>query len=213
MEIKELQEILLARADGLRSYIDRKIPARHRSLLSADDVLQEVWIAAHQAAPVDVRDKDRWLTALANSKLIDALRALRALKRGGGKAAIRDAPSPSSSVDGLLARICGDLPTPSRELSIQEARNAAQVAIAGLKAETRDAVAMRYAQGLSHDVIAERMGKSKPAVNSLLFRGLRELRERMGDAARFFSGSRVLNARASRDGGALREGDENETRP
>jgi len=42
-------------------------------------------------------------------------------------------------------------------------------------------------EGQSCKAIADALGRSEPAVSSLLFRGLRQLRERLGDLTQFFS--------------------------
>lgn len=191
MTPQELQKLLLRRAEPLHRYVESKIPRRHRSVVCAEDVLQEVWITAYQTISAEIRDVDRWLTTVANSKVVDALRTVEALKRGGGLAAIRERPSRISSFDNLFARVHGHVETPSRDMSAQEARHAVQVALASLRPDTRRAIQLRYIEGLSHQAIAQVMEKSKSAVNSLLFRGLRELQERIGHAARFFSDVRL----------------------
>ncbi|MGD8452555.1 MAG: RNA polymerase sigma factor [Phycisphaerae bacterium] len=190
MTPQELQAALLRRAESLHYYIESRIPKRYRSIVSPEDVLQEVWITAYQTFSGDIRDVDRWLTTVANSKVIDALRTVLAVKRGGGRAEISERPGRTSSSDSLFARVHGDALTPSRDVSTQEARHAVQVALASLPHDARRAVQLRYIEGLSHQAIAKLMRRSKPAVNSLLFRGLRELRGRIGQATLFFSDAR-----------------------
>ena len=41
-----LEFLLLERAEQMRAYISSRIPARLLSSISADDILQEVWLAA-----------------------------------------------------------------------------------------------------------------------------------------------------------------------
>jgi RNA polymerase sigma-70 factor (ECF subfamily) len=185
----DLQRVLLEHAHALHAYVQRRIPRRHQDLVSVDDVLQEVWIAASQRMPADVRDAGGWLTAVANSKLVDALRTVEAVKRGGGRP-VAPAQVPSASLDGLVARLCARGRTPSRELSSREARGAVQAALAELPPEHREVITLRYLEGLGHDEIARVMQRSRAAVNSLLFRALRELQQKMGPATRFFSDAR-----------------------
>ena len=182
----EVQKILAVRAESIRCYLDRKIPARVRSTLSAEDVLQEVWLAAFQSLTPEVRDPDRWLMTLANSKLVDALRAGRRLKRGGHETII-SAAQQRSSYDDLLTRLDSRQRTPSREVSAQEARHAVQIAMSALPEDRRQAVQLRHIEGRSRKEVAEIMNKTEAAVNSLLFRGLNELRGRVGDIARLLS--------------------------
>jgi RNA polymerase sigma factor (sigma-70 family) len=180
-----VQEVLLSQAESLYRYVQTRIPRRYQQTISAEDVLQDVWIAVSEHGLSGVRDHGRWLTTLANSKLVDAIRRAGARKRGGGAHPQEQAIRQRSSLDGLFARAA--TPTPSREYSAHEARHAVQVALAGLAQDQRDAVRMRYIDGLPHEEIARAMQKSRGAVNSLLFRGLRELRNRIGQAAKYFS--------------------------
>ena len=62
-----------------------------------------------------------------------------------------------------------------------------QIALSRLPNDRRTAIRMRYLEGRSRPEIARTMDKSEAAVNSLLFHGLRDLRRRLGDTARFFS--------------------------
>ncbi len=188
LDNNEIQQLLLARAETLRRYIQNKIPQRFQSSLSAEDVLQEVWIAAFRAAPADIRNIDGWLTTLANSKLIDALRAVRTLKRGGGQRFDRDTAGKHTSFENLFQRVHAPEKTPSRELSAQEVRHAVRVALGRLPDDRRQAIQLRHIEGLSRKEIACAMKKTEAAINGLLFRGLNELRECLGDAAKSLSG-------------------------
>jgi RNA polymerase sigma factor (sigma-70 family) len=62
--------------------------------------------------------------------------------------------------------------------------------LAELPPEHREVITLRYLEGLGHDEIARVMQRSRAAVNSLLFRALRELQQKMGPATRFFSDAR-----------------------
>lgn len=194
LDTNDMASVLVARAEPLRRLVESKIPRRFRGVLCAEDVLQEVWIAAFQAEPGEIRDLDRWLTTLAHSKLVDALRMVRALKRGGGQRPVVDAAWRRSSFEDLFSRLCTSQKTPSRELSAQEARHAVQMALSMLPEDRRQAVRLRHIEGHSRKEIAGIMHTTEGAVNSLLYRGLNELRARMGDAARYFSSARTPRA-------------------
>ncbi len=191
VDTHDITSVLLARAESLRHLVESKIPGRFRGILCAEDVLQEVWIAAFQTRPGEIRDVDRWLTTVTHSKLVDALRMVRALKRGGGQRPLVSAAQRRSSFEDLFSRVCASQKTPSREISAQEARHAVQVALSMLPEDRRQAVHLRHIEGHSRKEIAGIMQTTEGAVNSLLYRGLNELRVRMGDAARYFSGART----------------------
>ena len=189
----ELQKLLVKQADALQRHVQSKIPRRFQSVICAEDVLQETWIAACQADLDEIRDLRPWLTSVANSKLLDAIRAAQARKRGGHLRQVQAPAARVSSYDGLVARVYVHTKTPSRELSQKEARQAVQVALAGLDHAQRRAIHLHYIEGLSLQDIAGRTRKSKAAVNGLVFRGLRAMKERVGDVARLRSDVRAAN--------------------
>ena len=186
-----LQRLLLSRANRARGYIESKIPAKLRSLLSADDILQDIWIAAFRANSAfrgnEGEDFDRWLMTITNRKLVDALRIALAIKRGGKTPIVGEAQVRRSSIVDLLARIASPQATPSRVTSAKEAVDAIGVALACLSNDRGSAVRMRHLEGLSVSEIATRMQRTIPAVHSLLYNGLRDLRSRLGSAEKFFS--------------------------
>lgn len=189
-----LHEALLVRINALHNYVASKTPPRLRHIISPDDILQEVWVAAYRTISTFVPDApdalDRWLTTIANSKLVDALRAARRLKRGGSQRLVRDAGGPLTSFSNLFARLRSPQQTPSSEFHAVETAHAVLISLNRLNDTRRRAIEMRFIEGLSHKEIAAKMGKSGAAVNSLLFHGLRQLRGMLGDAARYFSDAR-----------------------
>jgi RNA polymerase sigma factor (sigma-70 family) len=186
-----LHEALLARINSLRNYVASKTPPRLRHIISPDDILQEVWIAAYRTISTfeanGPNPLDRWLTTIANSKLVDALRAARRLKRGGNRRLVRNAEAPLTSFSDLFAELRSPQQTPSSEFHAVEAAHAVLISLNRLNDSRRQAIEMRFIEGLSHKEIACKMGKSGAAVNSLLFHGLRQLRAMLGDAAKYFS--------------------------
>jgi RNA polymerase sigma factor (sigma-70 family) len=175
----------------LRRYVQRKVPSRLSSTISADDILQELWIAAYRTVsaftPVGPNAIDRWLTTIANSKIVDAVRTARRLKRGGDRRCMHTAQQRVSSFTDLFARIQSPQKTPSSEFGAAESVHAVSIALNCLREDRRRAVQMHYIQGHSLKQIARAMDKSEPAVNSLLYNGLLELRLFLGDAAKYFS--------------------------
>jgi len=188
---RNLHLVLLPRVGQLRRYVQRQIPNRLRALLSADDILQEVWIAAYRTVESFTPDGpdalDRWLTTIAKSKVVDAIRAARRRKRGGDRRQIRNVARRLTSFTELFARIRSPQKTPSSEYSTIEIEHAVSISLNRLREDRRRAVHMRYIEERSHKEIAAEMGKSEAAVNSLLYNGLREMRSFLGDADKYFS--------------------------
>lgn len=194
----ELEKRLLNRADALRRRLEMRIPARLQPEVSADDILQEVWVAAFRDISALIGQRpdafDRWLVRVAERKLLGAIRRTRALKRGGYKRALRDAIGRLSSLSTLWDRVASPGRTPSRTVAAKEAVDAVQIALSTLPEQDRRAIRLRYLEGRSLAETATAMAKSPAAVNSLLFRGRRRLRRCLGHAAKFFS-----DAKDSRD--------------
>jgi RNA polymerase sigma-70 factor (ECF subfamily) len=185
-----LQELLL-RVSRLRGYVRRKIPNRLSSTVSADDILQDVWIAAFRNvssfAPDGPDAVDRWLMTIANSRIIDAVRDARRSKRGGDRRRMRETQRRFSSLTDLFARIQSPTKTPSSEFGVAESRHAVSIALNLLRQDRRRAVYMHHIEQRSYKEIAQVMGKTEEAVNSLVYNGLLDLRLVLGDAAKYFS--------------------------
>ncbi len=186
---RKLLQILYELSEELRISIDREIQPRFRSAVSADDILQEIWIAAFRIDRASVHDWEGWITTAARSKLIGELRAARTLKRGGDLQRVNVIDSRVSSYVDLFSRVQANTRTPSREVSAKEACRAVNIALAALPENRRQAIYLCYIEGLSRRETAARMDKSEAAVNSLIHAGLGQLRELIGDAAAFLSGA------------------------
>jgi RNA polymerase sigma factor (sigma-70 family) len=187
----KLPALLNAEAPRLRRYVSRRIPCHLRSVLSPDDVLQNVWLAAFRELPnfrAVGRDAfQRWIMLITKRKLINAIRAANTLKRGGAHTIQGDAAAKASSFANLFERVPSRGRTPSSEAAVSQATTAVQIALAGLPEDRRQVVELRYMKGKGHDEIATIMGKTTRAVNSLLFRARQQMKESMGPAAAFLS--------------------------
>ena len=187
----QLQSLLLKHAGQLRAYVTSKVPTDLQSLVGADDVLQEVWTAAFRNIETFRAHGpgafERWLRTIAARKIIDHLKAARAVKRGGRVGLLPGEAARRSSMLSLFAKVASAQRTPSRDLSDQEAFNAMQVAISSLSDEQRRAVVLRHIEERPITEIAELMNKTEGAVRGLLFRSILVLRRRMGGASRYFS--------------------------
>jgi RNA polymerase sigma-70 factor (ECF subfamily) len=188
---RDLRHALIDRVEALRVYVEMKIPERLKFTIPADDILQEVWVAAHAGIadfqPDGPNALDRWLLTITNNRLIDAFRAARTIKRGGETRCVRDAHRRMHSFCTLFARLRSPGKTPSREVRQFEAARAIELSLACLPSERRRVIELRFVDGLSCREIADQLGKSERAVNSLLFHGLRQLRTLVGDADEFLS--------------------------
>lgn len=191
MTESELQICLMERADGLHAYVERRIPSRLRRVITSEDVLQEVWIAAFRTVSAFKAESpdavDRWLATIVRSKLISAVRHARRLRRGGELKVGSLALDHSGSYLTLFSRLTAVGRTPSSEEAARDVVRAVQIALSALPADYQQAITLRHIEGRTHGEVAAVMNRSTGAVNSLLHRGMLKLRERLRSPGRFFS--------------------------
>jgi RNA polymerase sigma-70 factor (ECF subfamily) len=185
---------LAPRVQRLRLYLSRHIPASLRRTLTADDLLQEVWAAAFRTVG-HFRSNgtdaiDRWLTTLARAKLVDAVRSARCLKRGGNWRYTRSLTPRLSSFGGVLFWLRSPQRTPSQTAHLADTAQRILIALEQLSDRQRRAVELRYLAGLSRQKIAQELDSTEKAVKALLERGLQQMREALGPAAKYFTDAR-----------------------
>jgi len=176
-----LSELLRAHATDLRTVIAPMIPARLRSVLSCEDVLQQTFLDAFLAAGRITPDTPdafgRWLRRVARNNLIEAIRALEADKRGGRARRITgDADDPCTTLVERLVS-AGTQTTPSRAASRRETAALLHDALAKLPPDYRDVVQGYDLDGRSMADVAAGLGRSPGAVHLLRVRAHRRLGE------------------------------------
>lgn len=186
----ELVDHLLQHAQWLRRHLESRIPHGAKASVSAEDLLQEVWISAlrvpRDSLPENTDDLRRWLGAIARNRLVDSLRQLNSLKRGrygvhargkhGLESSLLDPPNTASSPSR----------TPSSEMCTEVAQ-AVREALASLPDNSRRASELYYIEERSREEIAEHMDKSVSAIARILAEAREQLRRRLGPANEFFS--------------------------
>jgi RNA polymerase sigma factor (sigma-70 family) len=157
-----------------------------RASVELEDLVQEVYVRAiqHEAKLPPEEPKDlplrRFLAKLARSVVVDAVRAIRARKRGGGARALRLTRSDWSSTGLLESLVAGVAPGPSTEVEQWDEQRRLLAAFEKLSPEHRRVLGLRQFEGLSAAETARRTGRSEDAVNSLYRRAL----EAWGDTLR-----------------------------
>lgn len=163
-----------------------------RSLVAPEDLLQETFVEVfrqiREFEPQGRAAFVRWLIMVADGRLIQAIRRHSALKRGGARPAL-DAMAGGSSDIPLLEILDVDTHSPSRSVAGHEIEAAVQAALLRIKPEYRDAVRMRYIEGLSVSEVAARMGKTDWSVHKLCTRGFAAMRAALGEEVQFLSKS------------------------
>jgi RNA polymerase sigma-70 factor (ECF subfamily) len=187
-----LGEVLLARFDGLKTLIERCLPARLGDVLTAEDVLQETLVRVIRGIasfePRDGASFERWLETIARHTIESLEVAETAQKRGGRfQRRMHRAASPSGSIADLVDLLSDKSSTVSGKAAKKEAIQAVQVGIACLPDEQQQAVRLRYLQGQSLGETADALGRSPAAVRGLLYRAKTRLRDALGRSSRWFS--------------------------
>ncbi len=187
-----LERLLMRLYDRLAAEVARKLPNEFRGLIAADDVLQETFIVAFREirnfVPAGADALHHWLAAIAQNRVLDLVKAQRTAKRGGGRAVVGgQAKLPDGSLVDLLEQLRVDSRTPSRSTAGREAVGAVQVGLAALKDDYREALRLRYIEGLSVAATAARMDRTERSIHMLCHRGLERLREILGRSSQFFS--------------------------
>jgi RNA polymerase sigma-70 factor (ECF subfamily) len=171
--------------DYLRLLARLQLGPQLRAKLDASDVVQQALLQAHASREqFRGRTEAEWLawlrTILANALSAAARRFStegRDLKRERSLEAELDASS--SRLEVLLA---ADQSSPSeRAVRCEEILRLAG-AMARLPADQQRVVELHHLKGYPVADVAEQMGRSKPAIVGLLFRGLKKLRELLTEA-------------------------------
>lgn len=162
--------------DDLERWIDEYGPELERHVTGmmgdadeAQDVLQEVWLVAHRSPPDTGPDSNvrGWLYRVATNESLDRLarRRRRELRLSGREEAVTPdgPPPPDAVVEGL-----GD-----------EARGEVRRCVAALPRKQREAVWMRWIDGIGYEEIARRLETSRAAARANVYQGLRSLREEL----------------------------------
>ncbi len=187
-----LEALLLHSYDRLVAAVTRRLPDDVRTALSAEDVVQDTCIVAFQRIgsfePRGGAAFFGWLAQIAEHRLMDAVKSLRAAKRGGGRVrAVDVACGSTDDILTVLEALPGGSRTPSRSAAAHDAVSLVTAALEALDPDYREALRLRYVEQQPVAACAAQLGRSEGAVHMLLGRALAALRERMGDSARYFT--------------------------
>ncbi|MCA9243352.1 MAG: sigma-70 family RNA polymerase sigma factor [Phycisphaerales bacterium] len=185
-----LQKLLARWQRRLLTRVERRLPARLAGAVSPEDILQDAFVDVFRGI---ARFQDngesafyRWLVTIVDNRLIDTIRALQAAKRGGEWARLTETESQAIP---LVEMLEVNSRTPSRSIARREAVGAVIQALDEIAPDYREALQLRFVEGLNVSETAQRLGRTEWAVHKLCRRGLDQLRVAMGDAGNFLSES------------------------
>ena len=161
-----------------------QLGSRLRAKLDASDVVQQAILHAHERRAQFRGETEgewlAWLRAILANALTTEFRRFDAQARDliRERSLDADLERSSSRLESLLA---ADLTSPSeRAIRGEELRCLAE-AIGGLPDDQRRVIELHYLNGLAVAEVADRIGRSRPAVVGLLFRALKRLRRTLRD--------------------------------
>src|SRR5262249_9790753 len=161
---------------------DRNLGTPLRGKVESQDIFQEVSVSALNALPntdLSGRDPFGWLCQLAEQRIIDAHRKyFGAQKRDAGREMpLHAPPAGTEGAGGWIALRVPSLPTAGEASSRDQRQLRLHAALATLPAEAREALRLRYVDGLPTREIAQQLGKTDGAVRVLLTRSVQKLQQ------------------------------------
>ncbi len=163
-----------------RLQLHGQVPGR----LDLSGVVQETLLEAHRAGdrfPWGREGEEAaWLRRAFACNLADELRRLGTAARDVGRERSLEAALAESSAR-VEAWLAAEQTSPSQRAERAEQLLRLAAALPGLPEDQRAAVELHHLRGLSLAEVGERLGRSKEAVAGLLFRGLRKLRDLLGE--------------------------------
>jgi RNA polymerase sigma-70 factor (ECF subfamily) len=177
---------LARRLESFRNYLlllaRMQLDGRLRGQLDPDDLVQQTLTRALEKRGrfrgSDDAQRAAWLRRLLRHTLIDAAR--KSARAGGVTRSLEMAIEHSSAR--LEAFLAADQTSPSGRFERQEQLRRLADALVALPDDQRRTIELKHLQGLALVEVARRMGRTVPAVAGLLHRGLRALREDLGEA-------------------------------
>jgi RNA polymerase sigma-70 factor (ECF subfamily) len=179
-----LAEFVEQRRPGLLAFVRHRLGPGLRGKLEPEDVLQDLTVKAMKDLPrTDLADRDPfgWLCHLAEQCIVDRHRHFTAGKRATGREAPGTVPAGTGSQD-LIALLAACGTTPSQAALRDERRLRLREALASFPHEHREALRLRYDEGLPTKEVARRLNKTDVATRVLLARLVRRLQELLGPA-------------------------------
>lgn len=169
---------------ALLAFVERRLGADLRRRVDPDDVCQETVVASLQALARGDALPDAlfaWLCALADQRIADVARRHHAEKRDVRREVSAHTPisGPNETSAELIALLSASLTSASLRAVRSERQARLEACLAELPEPTREALRLRYGEGLPTRDVAERLGKTDVAVRVLLSRTLQELQKRL----------------------------------
>jgi RNA polymerase sigma factor (sigma-70 family) len=182
--------LLIHHAAELKTGLDGAIPREWQSMLSVEDVLQQafmhVFLNISKFKSMGTGSFSAWVGTIAKNTLAEAVRALRAQKRGGSRKRVSEVDN-DESYSMLFDQIAASNVTPSWCAAKQEACLALQEAIEQLPELSRKVVIMYDIEGRPAEEVASALGRSLGAMYMIRARAHDRLADLLGSGSDFIT--------------------------
>ena len=185
-DLLAVQKLIVIHHQRLRAIADRRLPSELRAKIEPEDLLQLLYVDVIR----NIRSFQdhggnsfyRWMVQVLDSKLADVHRHYHAAVRD----VRREIRPPRSQTDyqSLASRLVFDSQTPSRIMAREETEAILLAALAGLSDDHRRVLELRFLKGLPLAQVATLMDRSEPAVQMLVLRAIRGLRDALQHLSR-----------------------------
>jgi RNA polymerase sigma-70 factor (ECF subfamily) len=178
-----LGDYLTLRRPQLLAFIERRLGTALRRKVEPDDLLQETSAeAVRTLAQTDLAQREvfGWLCQIAERRIIDAHRKYIASQKRDAGREVSIHGTPDTSRGGLIDLLVASMTTASQAFSRDQKQIRLLAALDNLPTEQREALRLRYVDGLPSKDIAQRLGKTDGAVRVMLTRSLAKLQEMLG---------------------------------
>jgi RNA polymerase sigma-70 factor (ECF subfamily) len=167
----------------LRLLTRMQVGAKLRSKLDESDIVQQALLEAHrsenQFKGTTEAERLAWLRAILANVLAGAARQFSTQARDTGRERSLEADL-NLSASRLERAITADQTSPSGHVVRAEEILALANAMSQIGEDQREVIELHHLKGIPLVEVAMLVGKTRPAVAGLLFRGLRKLRQLLG---------------------------------
>lgn len=175
-----LLEFIEAHRAPLLAFINKNMSDGLKSKVEATDILQEASLSAVESlSQMDFEQKTpfNWLCHLSERRIIDNHRKFFQVQKRAAGREVKQRSSSEGEGQGFMDLLIASITSPSQAFSRGAKEMKLLMALESLPEENREAIRLKYVEGLPTKEIAAQLGKSDVAVRVMLSRSMVKLQE------------------------------------